>query len=134
MSLLKRFVFYFGGFAIGLVFLFFIKDKIGYSFEFDYGPGARTKKNIRLKKRAFSESTLEFLKNNQLDTSAISYILKKGDVLFSESNTELKTCKIYVIEGNSASQESSDSIKKLKIKIENCDSIATIKEVFFQNK
>jgi hypothetical protein len=133
MSLLKRFAFYFGGFGIGIIFLIFIKDKIGYSFEFDYGPGARTKKNIRLKKRDFSESTLEFLKNNQMDTSAISYLLKKGNVLFSESNTKLDSCKIYVIEGNSASKEGSDIIRKLKIKVENCDSIARVKEVSFSD-
>lgn len=131
MSLLKRFAFYFGGFGIGLVLLYFFIGGSGASCEYDYGPGARTKKNIRLKKRAFSESTLVFLNDNQMDTSAISYLLKKGSVLFSESNTELDSCKVYVIEGNSASKENSDSIKKLKIKVENCDSIATIKEVKF---
>jgi len=52
-------------------------------------------------------------------------------VLFSESNTKLDSCKIYVIEGNSASEENSETIKKLKIKVENCDSIATIKEILF---
>ena len=131
MSLLKRFAFYFGGFGIGLVLLYFFVGGSGASCEYDYGPGARTKKNIRLKKRVFSENTLEFLKNNQMDTSAISYILKKGNVLFSESDTKLDSCKIYLIEGNSASKESSETIKKLKIKIENCDSIARVKEVFF---
>ncbi len=131
MSLLKRFAFYFGGFGIGLVLLYFFIGGSGASCEYDYGPGARTKKNIRLKKRAFSESTLVFLKDNQMDTSVISYLLKKGKVLFSESNTKLDFCKVYVIEGNSASKENSDSIKKLKLKVENCDNIATIKEVFF---
>ncbi|MFK5982724.1 MAG: hypothetical protein QM499_07415 [Flavobacteriaceae bacterium] len=131
MSLLKRFAFYFGGFGIGLVLLYFFVGGSGASCEYDYGPGSRTKKNIRLKKRAFSENTLDFLKNNQLDTSAISYLLKNGNVLFSESNTKLDSCKIYVIEGNSASEENSEAIKKLKIKVENCDSIATVKEVLF---
>ncbi|MCF6307261.1 MAG: hypothetical protein L3J09_04825 [Flavobacteriaceae bacterium] len=131
MSLLKRFAFYFGGFGIGLVLLYFFIGGSGASCEYDYGPGARTKKNIRLKERVISENSLRFLKNNQLDTSAISYLLKKGSVLFSESNTELDSCKVYVIEGNSASKENSDSIKKLKIKVENCNSIATIREVFF---
>ena len=131
MSLLKRFAFYFGGFGIGLVLLYFFVGGSGASCEYDYGPGARTKKNIRLKKRAFTEGTLEFLKNDKLDTSAISYLLKKGSVIFSESNTKLDSCKVYVIEGSSASKESSETIKKLKIKVENCDSTATIKEVVF---
>lgn len=131
MSLLKRFAFYFGGFGIGLVLLYFFIGGSGASCEYDYGPGARTKKNIRIKKRAFSENSLLFLRNNQIDTSVISYILKKGNVLFSESNTKLDSCKIYVIEGDSGSKDNSDTIKKLKIKVENCNNIATIKEVIF---
>jgi len=129
MSLLKRFAFYFGGFGIGLVLLYFFVGGSGASCEYDYGPGARTKKNIRLKKRVFSENSLQFLKNNQLDTSAISYLLKKGSVLFSESNTKIDSCKVYVIEGESASEESQKPIVKIKMTIQNCSKTATVQKI-----
>ncbi len=129
MSLIKRFAFYFGGFGIGLVFLFFIKDKIGASFNFDYGPNSRTLKNIRIKERMFSENSTNALKSHQLDTANISYILQKGSVLFKESNTKLDSCKIYVIEGNAAPKETPNSDKRLKITVENCNKKATVLEV-----
>ncbi len=99
--------------------LFFILS--GKRTSCSYGPESRTLKNIRLKERAFSENTLRVLSENQMDTSAISTLLKDGDVLFSESNTKPDSCKQYVIEG-------SISEKMLKIKIENCDKTATVTE------
>ncbi len=129
MSLIKRFAFYFGGFGIGLVLLYFFVGGSGASCEYDYGPGARTKKNIRIKELVYSENSLQFLKENQLDTSAISYLLKKGNVLFSESNTKLDSCKVYVIDGNSASDESQKPIKNIKITIQNCSKTATVQNI-----
>lgn len=85
-------------------------------------PNARTLKNIRLKKRAYTPSSQKVLATHQLDTASISALLKTGDVLFSESNTKLDSCKIYVIEGES-------SEKMLKISIENCEKLATILSV-----
>ena len=46
-------------------------------------------------------------------------MLVNGDVLFSESNTSLDSCKIYVIKGEV-------SEKTLKISVENCDETAKI--------
>ena len=129
MSLLKRFAFYFGGFAIGLVLLYFFVGGSGASCEFDYGPNSRTLKNIRIKERVFSENTLYELSQHQLDTSDISYVLLKGEVLFSESNTQLDSCNIYVVEGNIASKGDSNSDKKLKITVENCNDKATVKNI-----
>ena len=119
MYLTKRFFYYFGGFAIGLVILYFFIGGSGASCEYDYGPNARTLKNIRNKPRLVSEKTLQVLSDNQLDTTAITLLLKKGNVLFRESNTELDSCKIYVIEGVV-------SEKNLRISIENCAELATI--------
>ncbi len=127
MNLLKRFAFYFGGFAIGLIILFFIWDKKNSTF--DYGPNSRTLKNIRLKERVFTEKSLNVLQQHQLDTSAISHILIKGDVLFKESNTKLDSCKIYLIEGDVLIKEGSNSHKKLKITVENCSEKATVQNV-----
>ncbi len=117
MKFIKRLGFYSGGFIIGLILLFFFLS--GKKTSCDYGPNARTLKNIRIKKRAFSEETLQNLKQQQLDTSAISELLENGNVLFSESNTELDSCKVYVIEGTV-------SEKNLKISVENCNNKVTI--------
>lgn len=117
MRLRYRLVYFSGGFIIGLIVVLFILS--GKKTSCAYGLDARTLKNIRLKERAFSNNTLEFLKQNAMDTSAISTLLLSGDVNFSESNTKLESCKQYVIEGKV--QE-----KKLKVRIENCDEIATV--------
>ena len=125
MSLLKRFAFYFGGFAIGLVLLYFFIGGSGASCEFDYGPSSRTLKNIKLKKITYTNEALNSLKNNQLDTAAVFNLLNKGDVIFSESNTKLDSCKIYVIEG--PLKENPDNT--LKITVENCNKIATVQNL-----
>jgi len=133
MSLLKRFAFYFGGFGIGLILLYFFVGGSGASCEFDYSPNSRTLKNIRLKERIISDKSLSSLEQHQLDTSAISYVLLKGDVLFKESNTDLDSCKIYIIEGNIAPKEAPNSDKKIKITVENCSKKATIIEIHLNN-
>ena len=125
MSLLKRFAFYFGGFAIGLILLYFFIGGSGASCEYDYGPNSRTLKNIRLKEHVYTNEALDALKNNQIDTSDISNLLLKGDVLFSQSNTKLDSCDVYVIEGAHKGKPK----EKLKISIENCNKIATIQKI-----
>jgi hypothetical protein len=117
MKFIHRLAFYLGGFVLGLVLLFFILS--GKKTSCDYGPEARTLKNIRIKPRFFSEKSVTFLRTNRIDTAAISSILQNGDVLFSKSNTKLDSCKLYTIEG--VSQD-----KKLRLRIENCDEKATI--------
>ncbi|MBV1924114.1 MAG: hypothetical protein KUG68_08810 [Flavobacteriaceae bacterium] len=117
MKFIKRLGFYSGGFIIGLLLLFFFLG--GKKTSCDYGPNSRTLKNIRIKERVFSESTLQYLEQQQLDTSAVSRLLENGNVLFSESNTDLDSCKVYVIEG-------SVSEKNLKISVENCNKKATV--------
>ncbi len=119
MNLTRRFLYYFGGFAIGLILLYFFVGGAGASCEYDYGPNARVLKNIRLKKHTFSEKTMETLYNAGLDTTAIIQLFQNGDVLFSESNTKLDSCKLYAIEGTAKE-------KLLKITVENCDSIANV--------
>lgn len=120
MKLAYRLVYFSGGFIIGIAMLFFILS--GKKTSCAYGPESRTLKNIKLKQRAFSEETLNFLRENQLDTTSVSTLLEKGDVLFSESNTKLDSCKIYVIEGII-------SEKNLKMTVENCEKTATVIDV-----
>ncbi len=117
MKLAYRLTYFSGGFIIGIALLFFILS--GKKTSCAYGPEARTLKNIRLKERAFSESTLQILREHKLDTSAVSMLLEDGDVLFSESNTDLDSCRLYVIEGEILE-------KNLKITVENCEKLVTV--------
>ncbi len=125
MKFIHRLAFYMVGFIIGLIILFFFLS--GKKTSCDYGPNARVLKNIRTKERIVSIEVLKMLNANDLDTSAISNILKNGDVLFSESEKEREPCQIFKIEGNSSDLKNSE--KKLKLLVENCDSIANILKV-----
>ena len=120
MGMIKRLGFYGFGFLIGLMLLFFFLN--GKKAGCDYGPDARTLKNIKIKERLFSSQSLQDLKNNNLDTAAVSSLLKSGDVNFGERNTRLDSCKVYVIQG---------VVKKvkLKMKVQNCDKTATITSI-----
>jgi hypothetical protein len=121
MKFAHRLGYYSGGFVIGLVLLFFFLS--GKRTSCDYGPEARTLKNIRIKPRYFSEKALLAFSNHQIDTTSISTFLKQGDVLFSESNTSLDSCKQYIIRA-----EVSDI--KYKIRVENCEAKATVLDLF----
>jgi hypothetical protein len=123
MHIAKRFGFYGFGFIIGLLLLFFFLN--GKKAGCDYGPDARTLKNIKIKQRVFSNQSLQDLKKNNLDTSAVSLLLRIGDVNFGESNTKLDSCKVYVIEG---------FINKinLKMRVKNCNKTATITSIVKQ--
>lgn len=120
MKLAHRLAYYLGGFALGMVFLFFFLG--GKRASCDYGPNARTLKNIRTKERSISPDALQVLRSLSLDTAAISRILQYGDVLFSESNTKLDSCKQYVILGKEAG-------KSLKLLIENCQDTAFVQQI-----
>ena len=109
---------------MGLLLLFFILS--GKKTSCAYGLDARTLKNIRLKERAFSDESIEFLKQNNIDTSAVTTLLKKGDVVFSESNTKLDSCKQYVIKGEIDE-------KMLKVRIANCEKVATVMTATFDD-
>ncbi|NOY48031.1 MAG: DUF4258 domain-containing protein [Chlorobi bacterium] len=120
MKLIQRTGYYLAGFSIGIVILAFIWK--GKKTEFNYFPDARVLKNINTKQQLFSNKVKMAITNKTIDTIAISYILKKGDVNFSKSQTKRKPCKIYVIEGDY-------NDKEIVLTVENCDSIATIQDV-----
>jgi hypothetical protein len=120
MKLIHRTGYYLAGLSIGIVILAFIWK--GKKAEFNYFPDARVLKNISTKKQEFSKSVKVAIKNNTIDTLAILYVLKKGDVNFSKSQTKRKPCKIYVIEGDYNNKE-------VILTVENCDSIAIVQEV-----
>jgi len=117
MKFIHRLGYYLFGFSIGLIFLFFFLSKKEASC--DYSPNARVKKNIRIKPKVYSEAVLLKIQENNLDTSMVTVLLKKGKVDFSESNTNLDVCNIYTITGTIESQN-------LKLKVENCPEEAII--------
>ncbi len=119
MKLIQRVAWYSGGFVIGIIVLMFFLG--GKKTSCDYSPNARTLKNLRSKKLVIPTHVQENLSNYSLDSTAIKEILKKGDVIFGESNTSLDSCKIYVIKGKWNGRE-------LKVSMENCSEKAKVQE------
>ncbi len=124
MKLIQRIGYYLGGFSLGLVILAFFLN--GKKTSCSYGPDARVLKNIRLKKIEYLDNTQSQLYNNNLDSTAVNYVLKKGNINFSESNAREKPCGIYTVEGDY-------NEKEIILTVENCDSIATITNLRIAN-
>ena len=121
MKFIHRLGYYLGGFAIGLIILAFFLS--GKRTSCAYGPDARVLKNIRLKERVYSPEALAEMQTSKIDTASINSVLRKGDVDFSRSKTDLDSCKIYMITGNTEAGE-------LEMIFENCDSIATLHKIW----
>ncbi len=120
MEWLKRFGYYFIGFALGSIAVaFFWKQK---DASFDYGMDARTLKTIRIKKRIFSEDAKNMMQQYQIDSAKIATILTNGDVDFSKSKARQKPCAEYYITGK-------DSLKSVHLLVKRCDSTATINKI-----
>lgn len=117
MNIFQRFGYYLGGFSIGLIILAFFFN--GKKTSCSYGPDARVLKNIRLKKMIYSDGIQAKLIDNKLDSVAVNYVLRKGNINFSKSDTRKKPCAVYLVEGDY-------NDKDLELTIENCDDIATI--------
>ncbi|GAA3641717.1 hypothetical protein [Flavivirga jejuensis] len=117
MKLIQRIGYYLGGFSIGLIILAFFLN--GKKTSCSYGPDARVLKNIRLKRIIYSDNIQSNLQQYDIDSVAINYILRKGNIDFSESNARQKPCGIYNVEGEFQKKE-------IVLTIQNCDSTATI--------
>ncbi|MFI0429155.1 hypothetical protein [Mariniflexile sp. HMF6888] len=124
MKLIQRIGYYLGGFSLGLIILAFFLN--GKKTSCSYGPDARVLKNIRLKKIEYLDNTQSQLYNNNLDSVAVNYVLRKGNINFSESNARQKPCGIYIVEGDYKE-------KDIILTVENCDSIATITNLRIAN-
>lgn len=120
MKLIQRIGYYLGGFSIGLVILAFFLN--GKKTSCSYGPEARVLKNINTKKIIYSDGVKSQIVNKTIDSADIMYVLKKGDINFSESKTRQEPCGIYIIEGDYNNNE-------IILAVENCDSVATIKDL-----
>ena len=113
MKFIHRLGFFLGGFSIGVVFLMFFLS--GKKTSCAYGPNARVLKNINSKKIRFDKLARLRAEALQIDSVSVYTALRKGKVLFSDSNTQLDSCKVYTIQG-----------EDLKLKIESCDQVAKI--------
>ncbi|MFC4721935.1 hypothetical protein ACFO5O_06365 [Geojedonia litorea] len=120
MKLIQRVGYYLGGFSIGLIILAFFLS--GKKTSCDYGPNARTIKNISIKKKHYSEEALAFMALHSIDSSIVSDLIKTGDVNFSESDTKSKPCSLYSI-------DTYLDKNAITLKVKNCDSIAIISEL-----
>lgn len=124
MKFIHRLGYYLGGFAIGLVLLMFFLN--GKDASCDYGPNARTVKNISSKPILYSEKASVFIEEHALDSVTVINLVKYGSVDFSESKTKLDSCKVYLIENNYKEQD-------MELKIQNCDSLATLLDINYTN-
>ncbi|MFI1743947.1 hypothetical protein [Thalassobellus sediminis] len=120
MKLIQRIGYYLGGFSMGLIILAFFLN--GKKASCSYGPDARVLKNINSKKIIYGDNVEPYFSNYKSDSTKIYYVLKKGDINFSESKTREKPCSIYIVEGEYEEEE-------ITLTVQNCDSIATITNI-----
>ena len=124
MKFIHRLGYYTGGVVIGIMILLFFLNGRGVSCEYDYGPNARTKKNILSKKIEIKPQVVEQMNILKIDTSIIKEIIDYGNVDFPNSLIGKEKCNKYLIKNTFKE-------KKLKLMIKNCDSVATILSLNF---
>lgn len=124
MKFVHRLGYYLGGFAIGLIILMFFLN--GKDASCDYGPNARTVKNISSKPLSYSVNANAFVNNYKLDSLTITNLIKYGSVDFSKSDTKKDSCRVYHIENSYKERE-------LTLKVKNCDSLATLLDINYTN-
>ena len=114
MGFAKRLTWFLFGSVIGI---FFVYGLFGNRTDIscNYFPDARVKGDLLKKVINYDATSLKLLKDQGLDSTDISQLLKDGDVVFSKSDTKLDSCKIYYIENNN-----------MNAIFENCDSIVNI--------
>lgn len=117
MKFIHRLGYYLGGFAIGLIILTFFLS--GKNASCDYGPNARTVKNISSKTISYNPEVETILNSKNIDSITVKQLIQYGTVIFSKSDTKAEPCKLYHVENNYKKQT-------VVLKVENCDSIATV--------
>lgn len=120
MKFINRLGYYLGGFAIGLIILAFLLS--GKRASCDYGPNARTVKNISSKTIDYTDKASETLKARQIDSTTVINLIRYGDVDFNQSIISEDSCNIYHIENSYKEAE-------VILKIENCETKATLLEI-----
>lgn len=122
MKFTQRLAYYLSGFAIGLIILMFFLN--GKDASCDYGPNARTVKNISSKPIVYSNEASDFITKNDLDSLTVINLIKYGNVDFSKSNTKLDSCKTYHIDNSYKEVD-------IELKVKNCDSLATLFKIMY---
>ncbi|SHK15133.1 hypothetical protein SAMN04488007_2177 [Maribacter aquivivus] len=118
MDFIKRLGFFLVGLSIGIVFLtFFLKKKSQETgVYFCYLPDCRTLKDIRSKSMYYSNEATQKLKEFELDSIGVKYILTEGDVDFSKSDTKSVPCKTYIVESEYKERDYIFTVKNCKEK------------------
>jgi hypothetical protein len=106
MDFKSRLAYYIFGFFIGGLFLKFVLDYTGgKGMDFTYLPNARVLKNIRNKPFDYSEVAKQKLESKFISIEDIKYILTEGDVDFDLSKKPMNGGKLYIVNGETLSQE-----------------------------
>lgn len=116
-----RLAYYLGGFAIGLVFVFFILN--GKEASCAYFPNARVLKNIRTKPFHYDQAATAELAKQWVDTSDVRRTLTYGDVDFGRSNVPYQGGKLYIVEGKTKDNT------PLELKVVNYETKAVLMEI-----
>lgn len=119
MKFIHRLGYYLGGFAIGLIILAFLLS--GKRASCDYGPNARTVKNISSKPIVYSEEASNLIMSKQIDSATVINLIRYGDVDFKKSKISEDSCNIYHIENSYKDDE-------VFLKVKNCEFEATLLE------
>ncbi|NJB82567.1 hypothetical protein [Wenyingzhuangia aestuarii] len=128
-ELLKRFGYYLGGLALGVIALTYINKQKGTTF--DYGFNARVLKQIRLKDTLkISEQAKLVLNQYHLDSTDIQYVLLKGDWNRDKSHVHRKPCPDYWIDATIGKKINNKVVThNFAFIFERCEYVATIKDV-----
>ncbi|RZJ35053.1 MAG: DUF4258 domain-containing protein [Flavobacterium sp.] len=121
MKFIFRLAYYLAGFAIGLVFVFFILN--GKDASCSYFPNARVLKHLRSKPFVYSDIATQKIAQHLADTADVRKILTYGDVDFDQSNVNFEHGKLYVIEGKNFKNQD------VTLKIVNYDDRAVLKDI-----
>ncbi|GGF76501.1 hypothetical protein [Wenyingzhuangia marina] len=128
-KLLRRFGYYFGGLALGVVALTYINKQKGTTF--NYGPTARVLSQIRLKDTLkISDKAQEILTQYHLDSLDIQYMLHKGDWNRDKSHVHQKPCPDYWIDATIGKKINNKIVRNnFSFIIERCEYTATITDI-----
>lgn len=128
-KLLRRFGYYFGGLALGVVALTYINKQKGTTF--NYGPTARVLSQIRLKDTLkISDKAQEILTQYHLDSLDIQYMLHKGDWNRDKSHVHQKPCPDYWIDATIGKKINDKIVRNnFSFIIERCEYTATITDI-----
>ncbi len=121
MKFYVRLAYYLSGFAIGMVFLFFILN--GKETSCSYFPNARVLKHLREVPFKYSDLAKQRLSEKWVDTADVRKTLTYGDVDFDRSNIKLKKGKLYTIIGKNKKGE------PITLEVINYDTKAELRDI-----